>query len=229
MGSRPGLTRALFALLAGALFSAPAFAAACAPATLLQYETQVSCTIGALTLKQFSFQAINLLGGGLPADAITDAQIQVTPLVVSGSISFNFAGAFHAAAGEDLQYIITYFYDPPPPIIHGEQIDLIGADPVTLQTGLCEGAAFVGAVCGATLQSLSASTGSPISAILIYGADVNMLGVRNVAELDSRSALVSMFSSFDNTTFLSPEPAAVLLTGAGLLGLLGFRRRLRVR
>lgn len=138
-------------------------------------------------------------------------------------IGLQFSGAFNATT--NVTYRINYFIDPPPTIIVGESIDI---DPATLQTVVrkidvitCVGSDIIG--------TLTVNTANP-TASLMFGP-TNMVGLRNTLTLlPGDSARV-----FSNRTLLnpaavaSPEPAALVFTGSGLMALFAFGSRSKLR
>ncbi len=191
----------------------------CPTATLQTYITGgFQCTEdgGVVTIKQFVFMQ--------PMGGIDATQINVFPVDLPGQIGFKFLGTFVANPGQKLTYSLSFFIDPPP-IIHGEQIDLDPTGAVTLNTVLCSNS-IVPCALGNTITTLTATTQSPIASAPL--ANLNVLDVQNTFTLDGTNGAATS-GGFDNMTTLTPEPAAILLTATGLLGLLAFRARTRIR
>jgi hypothetical protein len=175
-----------------------------------------TCTLGPFTVKSFFFSET---AGGLNPNLIS-----VNPINTGTQIGFLIQGNFTATPGQAFTYIFSYFIDPPPPIIRGQQVDLDPTGLVTLQTDLCMSAFPCPG--GQALGTLNVNTGSPTAQMPL--ALTNMLGVQNTLTLDGSGGLATS-QGFDNITLLTPEPAAILLTASGLLGLFTFRARAKIR
>ncbi len=191
----------------------------CPGATLQTYITGgFSCTEdgGVVTIKQFSFTQ--------PVGGLNASQINVVPVDVPGQIGFQFLGTFVANQGQKFTYSLSFFIDPPP-IIHGERLDLDPTGAVTLNTVLCSNS-IVPCAAGNTITTLVVTTQSPIASAPL--ADLNVLGVQDTFTLDGTNGQATS-GGFDNITTITPEPAAILLTASGLLGLLAFRARTKRR
>ena len=84
-------------------------------------------------------------------------------------------------------------------------------------------------VCLQPATTLVVTTQSPIASAPL--ADLNVLGVQNTFTLDGTNGQATS-GGFDNITgvdSIAPEPAAILLTATGLLGMLAFRARAKLR
>ena len=176
-----------------------------------------SCMEGQFTLKAFFFAGPGQ--GGLLAN-----QISVSPVGGQNQIGLQVSGAFTAGANQTLSYIFDYLIDPPPIIIRGEQIDV---DPAILTTTLCPSINNQG--CGDTAFPfvLVATTNNPTASIT-FPSPANTLALRNTFTLAGNTTA----GGFDNITLLSasvPEPAGIALVASGLLGLLAFRVRAKLR
>src|SRR5260370_1120887 len=165
-----------------------AFAGSCQPGPLADpYLTpNFTCSLGLFNVKSFFFSES---AGGLDPHMIF-----VTPIVTTNQIEFLFQGNFTASQSQMFTYILSYFLDPPP-IIHGEQIDLDPMGLVTLQTSLCT----VAFPCpgGQGLGTLTATTLQP-NAQALFGQNRSALGVQNTLTLDSSGA-PSTSARFCNT------------------------------
>ena len=206
----------VFLLILCALAGASAVAAPmpCQPGSLGTYLAPAfSCTLGQFTVKSFFFSETQ---GGLDPTLIS-----VTPSSSATQIGFEFLGNFTSAQGQTFTYVLSYFMDPPPPIIRGQQVDLDPMFSVILQVDLCAGAFPCPG--GSDLGTLTATPGNTKAQMPL--APTNMLGVQNTLTLNG----VATSGGFDNITFLAPEPAGILLTASGLLGLLAFRSRAKIR
>jgi hypothetical protein len=155
---------------------------------------------------------------------LTANQINVTPITTNSKPGFTISGNFTAIQGQSTSYVFSYFIDPPP-IIHGEQIDLDPMASVVLQLDLCT-TAFPCAG-GNSLGTLIADNSNPPNSLTASTllANTNALGVRNTLTLTGTGTS----QGFDNITFLLPEPSGILLAASGLLGLLTFRWRAKPR
>ena len=192
----------------------------CSAAPLSTYTgANFTCTgdNGVFTFKNFVFNGPQ---GGLNSD-----QIILNPVDVQGEVGFLFSGTFTVPPGQNATYVISYFIDPPP-IIHEEQIDLDPIMFVSLQTDLCT-MAFTPNCSGSPLGTLNASTTTSLTASTALG-NLNALGVRNTLTLTGSTNGASS-QGFDNITFIAPEPSSILLAASGLLGLLAFRSRAKLR
>jgi len=173
-----------------------------------------------VTIKQFAFTA--------PVGGLNASQITVVPIDVPNQIGFSFLGMFTANQGQKLTYLLSFFIDPPP-IIHGEQIDLDPTGAVSLTTVLCFNS-VVPCAPGNKVGTLMATNGNNLMDSVVL-ANLNVLGVQNTFTLDGTNAPATS-GGFDNITSvdsIAPEPAAILLTATGLLGLLAFRARAKLR
>jgi hypothetical protein len=196
-----------------------ALAAQCSAGTLAQYTAlNFTCTEdnGVFTFKNFLYTPPM---GGLNAN-----QVILNPIDVPGEVGFLFTGTFTVPPGMNAVYVLSYFIDPPP-IIHGEQIDLDPIMFVSLQTDLCTTAFPCGG--GNSLGSLKASSTTSLMASTAL-ANTNALGVQNTLTLTGATNGATS-QGFDNITFIAPEPSGILLAASGLLGLLAFRSRAKLR
>jgi hypothetical protein len=207
----------LFCALGGtAAFAAPM----CQSGTLASYlGAGFTCTEdnGILSFKDFAYTP--------PEGGLSAAQITVSPLDMPGSVGFLFTGSFASINGTSTAYVFSYFIDPPP-IIHGEQMDLDPMASVILQLDLCSTPFNPG--CGGTpLGTLTADNSNPPSSLKASTqlANTNALGVRNTLTLTGAGTS----QGFDNITSITPEPSSILLAASGLLGLLAFRWRAKLR
>ncbi len=203
-----------------ALGGTAAFAAPCGGATLTTYLTpNFTCTQdnGVFSFKNFFFNG--------PQIGLNASQINVSPIDVPGEVGFLFNGNFTVPAGVNATYVFSYFIDPPP-VIHSEQIDLDPIMFVSLQTDLCT-MAFTPNCSGSPLGTLNASTTTSLTASTTLG-NLSALGVRNTLTLTGATNGATS-QGFDNITSIAPEPSSVLLAASGLLGLLTFRTRAKLR
>jgi len=209
----------VFLLALCALGGASAVAApTCLPGTLANpYLTpSFSCMLGQFTAKTFFFSET---AGGVDPNFIF-----VTPIIAANQIGFQFTGNFTASGTQSFTYVLSYFIDPPPPIIRGQQIDLDPLGLVTLQTDLC----MVAFPCPVAQQlgTLNVNTGSPTAQMPL--TLTNALGVQNTLTLSGSGGPASS-GGFDNITLLAPEPAAIQLAAFGLVGLFAYRFRAKFR
>jgi hypothetical protein len=191
----------------------------CQPGTLATYTAPAfACTEGGGLFTLKSFYAI------VPQGGLTLDQIIFNPIDGPGQIGGQVVGTFTANPGQTLTYEFGFYIDPPP-IIHGEEIDLDPTGAVTLQTVLCA-VNTVPCPNANILSTLMATTASPTASAPL--GNLSTLSVQNTFGLDGgRTGATS--GGFNNITIVLPEPAAILLTAAGLLGLFAFRSRLKLR
>jgi hypothetical protein len=203
-----------------ALGGTSAFAAGqCQGGTLSTYlAAGFTCTQdnGILTFKSFVFNG--------PQSGLNSDQINVSPLDVPGTVGFTISGNFVVSAGQNATYVLGYFIDPPP-IIHGEQLDLDPFGSVSLLEDLCISGPIQGCPAGNSLQLL-ATTANPTATA--FFANTSTLGVQNTLTLTGGNTGANS-QGFDNVTFIAPEPSGILLAASGLLGLLAFRSRAKLR
>lgn len=173
-----------------------------------------TCSTDTLIFKNFAYSAS---AGGIAASAI-----QVAPITGPG-FGFQFNGNFTASPGQTITYMLSYFIDPPP-IIHGEQIDLDPFGSVSLQTDLCI-TAFPCAP-GNSLGTLNADTANTMASTQF--PNTGTMGVANTLTLTGGNTGANS-QGFDNMTFTTPEPSSILLAASGLLGLLAWRSRAKLR
>jgi len=196
-----------------------AFAGSCQPGPLADpYLTpNFTCSLGPFNVKSFFFSES---AGGLDPHMIF-----VTPIVSTNFVELLLQGNFTASPQQMFTYRFSYFIDAPP-IIRGQQDDLDPMGLVTLQTDMC----MVTFPCpgGQGLGTNTATTMNPMAQTL-FGMNLNALGLQNTLTLDGSGGPATS-AGFDNITLLTtPEPAAILLTASGLLGLLAFRSRKKLR
>jgi hypothetical protein len=218
------LRKNLLKLLAVAALASPALFAQpmCQTGTLQSYINN-PCMLDGFVFKNFTFTPMGNL-------AVTASNITVTPTLSAAAINLNFKSPlFSVPTGISETFLINYFIDPGPVIVNGFRIDLVNPDPVVLTTTVCEGAQFSGPLCNSPSATLIADSAQPQSAM--FPELVNVLDVRNRLDLNGTGGRPASVDSFDNGAllFATPEPGAVFLTGSGLLGLLGFRSRAKLR
>jgi hypothetical protein len=222
MGTRRSFLTGLVFLWA--IGGTAAFAAqVCGNASLSTYlASDFTCTQdnGVLTFKSFVF---NGAPNGLTSDQINVGLLDVGP----GAVGFVFSGNFVVSAGQNAQYVISYFIDPVPPIIHGEELDLDPMGSVMIVEDLC---ATAFPCPGNSLGKLVATTGNTTASNTI--GNTNALGIQNTLTLTGSTGGANS-QGFKNLTFIStvssPEPSSILLAASGLLGLLAFRSRAKLR
>jgi hypothetical protein len=212
---------AVLLLILSALSGASAVAAPmpCQPGSLggTYLAPAFSCTLGLFTATNFFFSES---AGGVDPNLML-----VNPISAPTQIGFGVRGMLTANQGQMITYIFSYLIDAPP-IIRGQENTLDPTGLVTLQTALCK-AAFP---CpgGQGLGTLTATTAQPTAQTpMDFQPNLNALGLQNTLVLDGSGGPATS-GGFDNITFLAPEPAAILLTASGLLGLLAFRTRVKL-
>ncbi|HXJ96144.1 MAG TPA: PEP-CTERM sorting domain-containing protein [Terriglobia bacterium] len=218
-----GLKRALWvaALVVGLSSLAeagPVPAAACSTAALSTYVVSgFSCTIGTLTFSNFSYSSAAFGGAtAIPVDGLT-----VTPLT-GGEAGFQFEAPWSvsSAQGEDsaIQYTVT--------ATSGTITDLVLS---MAGFGVTNGGNVAVGETSATpplsllvfdnltgTQATDAITGLSLASLSVV-KDIALAGNNGVATL---SIVDNKFS-----TSSVPEPASILLFGAGLVGMAGYFRR----
>jgi hypothetical protein len=192
----------------------------CQPGTLATYtQPGFTCTdvTGVFTFKDFVYTP--------PSGGLSSSQITVTPVDVPDQTGFFINGNFTSIGGGNTSYVLSYFIDPPP-IIHGEQMTLDPMASVILELDLCS-TAFDPSCGGTPLGTLMADNSNPPSSLTasIQFPNTNALGVRNTLTLSGTGTS----QGFDNMTLVVPEPSGILLAATGLLGLLAFRARTKLR
>ena len=173
----------------------------------------MGCTIDGYTLKNFTFQGPN---GGLTA-----GQIAVNPIVNGNTFDLQVRAPFTGPQQGSFAYMFSYFIDPAP-IIH-EEVDLDPMGTVELDIVLCS-VNTVPCPGGNTITTLTTTTNNTMAS-----TNLNNLTMLSVQETLNLTGPTSTSMGFDNFTTTVPEPAAILLTAAGLLGLFGFRPRFKLR
>lgn len=195
--------------------------------------SSVGCNLGGeFNVSEFDFTA----SAGAPLNAL---DITVTPSVttVSGNIimidlNFSTTGGFTNAGEAPIQYTFDYIIDPRPPVIQGASISL---DPGGMLTeNICAGGVFSGSLCtpsGAFNSTLVATTLLP-NASTAFPASVSTVDYHIVLDLPAGASA----GGFDSGSITglgdatdAPEPSSTLLAGSGLLGLLGFCSRSKLR
>src|SRR5260370_23500531 len=117
----------------------------------LYLVSNFTCSTGVVTFGSFAYNG-----------PLNPAAITVTPITTDYAPGFFFGGSFMVPAGQNLTLVTSYFIDPPP-IIHGEQLDLDPMGSVMLTEDLCV-TAFPCAG-GNALGKLVTSTGNTMASI----------------------------------------------------------------
>ena len=181
----------------------------CVTGLLSTYEAlgATGCQLGGFTVKDFAYSAITT------NVSILDTDITVTPVFGPDSFGLLFSStAFNISGSQFAHYLLAYTWDPGS--IRSLEDILNTSTPVApgiakITTDACRDAAFVGAVCGTTIDTLVVShdgiTPSLINSVN-YSPTIGTIGIRNTIELDTNGAS-SQFDSFGNVVFV-PEPSA---------------------
>lgn len=223
-----------------ALFASPQSPTSlCGQSSLAVYLTEGACTIGAYTLKDFTFASSGTGGANL----LSASQIMVDPTgstINDISLQFSAAGGFQAAAGQTAEYILHWNLDPFFPSIGGADIDLGPNDPVTLtgefcgdgvlssapnaQPVMCTGSAPTG-IFPARLQIVG--TGAPAIVSAHFPSLVTTMDNRLILDLKG-PASVDSFGWQGNVTptSITPEPSTWLFITSGLVALSWLRKKL---
>jgi hypothetical protein len=216
---------------AGALTAAP-----CVPGTLAGYIALGAggCSIQTNPLpfteflvKDFAFTVTGVAGSPTP---VTAAAVAVVPQLGPPLFSLEFSSAgFSVGPGQAITYELSYFIDPPPPIIHEFETEMWTETPVfpgsvTIVTSICIGAPFTPG-CAGTLATLTVFHNGISHDLFDWTAfaGTNALGVRNVITLDATAGGSADFAGFHNASV--PEPRGTLLVAA-VLAALALRRRM---
>ena len=209
----------------------PPAALPCPTSTLDNYISlgEVGCSLGGVfDANGFQFTA----SAGAP---LGSSDITVTPSVttLSGTVIFvdlHFTGDFTNTTANTIDYTFDYILDPRPPVINGASI---GLDPGgTLTENICAGNVFVGNACAGSSFTLIATTIIP-TGVTAFGSGVSIVDY----QIDLKLPPGASAGGFDSGSFTGlgegsstvPEPSAGSLATAGLLGILAFRSRAKLR
>jgi hypothetical protein len=232
-----GQTKWLFAAAAFALTilatGLSAAALPCSSGTVADYQIAgFQCTIDGYTLEDFSFND-SATGG---ATLLAPSDIGVNPFVdVGGGVAVTFTGDFSATEGQTAQYLIQYELDPLLPRIIGATVTTGPNDPVTLIGQFC-GNGTLGAYvpgqstsCSGTdttgiFPSMLTIVGNNQSASLNFPTLVTDLDTRLILNLDGPASIRSFGTAANLTS--TPEPSTSLWLATGLLGFVGWRKKL---
>ncbi len=224
----------LFALcltfVAPALFGSPL---PCPVAPVTTYQgAGYQCTVEGYTLQDFTFSESQTGGATL----LTPGEITVNPTFSTpDSVSFQFFGAFSAAAGQTEEYIVQYLLDPLLPQITGQGIDLGPSDPVTLTGQFCGNGMLVGPYAAGNPTACSGTDPSGIFPLTLQttgdGTTASAPFPSTVTNVDTR--LVLDLSGASSTTYFGtnaeisgvPEPSTSLWLAPGMLALLWLRKK----
>jgi len=182
--------------------------------------------MGPFTVKDFSYSSVST------NVAITDSDITVTPVFGPDSFGLLFSSTLWNISGSQFaHYLLAYTWDPGS--IRSLEDILNTSTPVApgvakITTDACRDAAFVGAFCSTTVDTIVVShdgiTPNLVAAVN-YSPPIGTIGIRNLIELDANGAS-SQFDSFSNTVFV-PEAGSWLMVLGGLLVLVVRVRGLR--
>jgi hypothetical protein len=197
-------------------------AVTCSLGTLTTYlASGFSCTIGSVTFSNFGYSGTAFGGAtAVPSDGIT-----VTPLTDTES-GFQFEAPWSASAGQGENSAITYTVT----VSGGDIVDLvlsmagfgvanggdvsIGETSVTPPLSLLVFDNLMGMQTSDTITGLSLTSLTLVKNIAVSGNN----GVATLSIVDNEF-------SFTLTHSRTPEPASILLFGAGLVAVAGYFRR----
>lgn len=199
-------------LLAPALFGSPV---PCPIAPVTTYQAPgYECLIEGYTLQDFSFPPPTQTGG---ATLLTASQITVNPsFSTPDSVSFQFFGAFSAAAGQTAEYIVQYNLDPLLTQITGQGIDIGPADPVNLTGQFCGNGMLVGPYVAGSPTNCSGTNPAGIFPLTLFTSGDSTIATgafaTTVTTVDTRLILDLVGDS--NTTYFGTN-ADIIPTGGG--------------
>jgi hypothetical protein len=218
------------------LFFAGAINSWSAPCTAGTLDTYIAlgstgCTVGQYLYANFGFSVLTDSGGAV---AVPASGVTVTPATAGASFGLSYSSpGFVVAAGQKIEYLLTYDTDDPP-IIHGHSLDMATDPPVfpgiaSITSEQCLGYDFVRNTCmGPTASETVFSNG--ITSTLMAEADfagVSLAGDRTTITLDASAGGAAEFLSLTDSS-LTPEPGTAVPALLGIGGVLWFRlRRLR--
>jgi hypothetical protein len=224
------LARRVFVLLAllgvGVLQAAPM----CTIGTLASYEALGAggCMDGDLVVKDFAFSVLTSGGGAIP---VLDTAITLTPTNSAPSaFGLKIASAGFSVTGTGfVKYLIAYTWDPHNIRSMDDLLDIAVSPPglVKVTTDGCVGAAFSGAICSMSINTVTVSDDgiTPVlsNSVTFSPALVPVLGIRNTIDLEGNTTGSASFDSFSNEAS-APEPATWMSAGACLCAFLLCRR-----
>ncbi len=191
-------------------------ASLCVTDTLANYVASSGCTLGEFTLQGFTYMQISGTVT-IPASSIT-----VTPLISGDLRSLTFSSAsFNLSFPDSSVYLLGYTWDPGD--IRSFEDILNANSPVfpgfaTIDTSLCENAAFTGATCANTIDTLQVTDNgisSTLTDTFVFSPGISIVGVRDRITLDATAGGSSEIASFVNQIVV-PEPSAWLVAPLGL-------------
>ena len=236
--------RGLFVVCLALTFAAVLSAAPlCSMAHLDVYDAAgFSCSLGALTFGSFQFSTV-----GSTAPPPVDTAILVLPVNDSSGTGLSFQAPFGAAAGLQLDVSIAFVITSNPAIIAGDALAIkefaaSGGGSVQVTESMCIGAIPSGSgFCGGSggtksldvfdnpgglSKSFDSIAFDPVSTLAV-SKDIILLG--GAAETESAAGVSMVINTIPGTPGTrqggdAPEPASVLLFGAGA-GVILLRRR----
>ena len=194
----------------------------CIAGSLSSYQALLlGCTVGPLTVSNFSFSVVSSSGG---PTLLTPSGINVTPLL-GPSIGLVFSsGGFQVTSTQSVEYSLGYTWDPTPDIRGlGDILDPpFGA--ASVKTDGCVNSPFVVGICPTSTVTLNVSPSQLTDFVTIPPPDP-VLGIVNDISLNPGGGTAGGFDSITNFVTV-PEPAAFGVLAVGL-GLLALKVRLR--
>lgn len=216
-------------------------AAPCPIASLAAYIElgSTGCTVGpspTFTFSDFQFSAIGQ-GSTLTADQIGVSPLQSQPGGFPALGAAFSSSGFQVTSGQNVEYLISYLVDPPPPEIIRFSMDF--TDPTTgsafsnITTTLCIDPDCPRKAMLSIFENLPTPSGPATKLSDTVGIDpfTVFLQVKNDIILNASNGGSANFTGFENRVGIAdtapvPEPASISWVGAALV-VLSIARRLR--
>jgi hypothetical protein len=214
----------LIVLCAILLTAAQATSLPCLISTLNNYDAAgFSCSEGPLTFSNFTFSDT---GSALPL--LHDLDVHVAPQ----ADGFDFQASFSAPSGTSLDVLIGYTVMVDPGFFLGDSLTMAGfaisgTGSIDIAESVCVGAAFIGAFCPGTLQTLHVFDGPggfiATDSIALSGEPVILGIIKDLSVTGGTGLSAAQVSLVDNVTPFHVEPVPEvmtwLLSASGLVGI----------